>query len=92
MNPLANAVSKIVKEQQSIIGPLAISQANKVPGIKMTSPDDVQVTGNGKMVLEGLVNQYAKIFGQASIQVCKEAFQSVSSKIPPTDIPDILKN
>ena len=92
MNPVAQAVSKIVQEQQAIIGPLAIDQANKVAGLKVASVDDVQITGSGKVILENLVNQYSKIFGKASIQVCKEAFNSISTKIPDSDVPDILKN
>lgn len=86
------AVSRIIKEQQSIIGPIAIDQAKKVAGLEVSGVDDVKITGNKKTVLENLVNQYAKLFGRASIEVCKEAFSSVSDKISPTEVPDILKN
>ncbi len=92
MDPYATAISKIIKEQQAIIGPIALDQAKKITGLEVSGIDDVKITGNKKEVLGDLVNQYAKLFGKASIEVCKEAFSQVSDKIPITEIPDILKN
>lgn len=92
MDPVAQAVSKIIKEQQAIIGPVALDQAKKVKGITVTSVDDVKVTGEKKQTLESLVKQFERLFGKASVQVCKEAFEPFSSKIAQADIPDILKN
>lgn len=92
MDPVAQAASKIIKEQQAIIGPVALAQAKKVSGFAVTSADDVKVTGNKKQALEGLVKQFEKLFGKASIQVCKDAFAPFSEKIAVADIPDILKS
>lgn len=92
MDLVAQAISKIIKEQQAIIGPIALQQAKQVGGLQYISADEVQVTGNKKDILGNLVNQYAKLFGQASVEVCKEAFRDFSTKIPSADIPDILKN
>jgi hypothetical protein len=92
MDPVDQAVSRIIKEQQAIIGPIALEQAKKVSGLKVTSVDDVKVSGNKKEVLGNLVNQYSKLFGKASVAVCKGAMEPFMSKIPASDIPDILKN
>lgn len=92
MDPVAQAVSKIIKEQQTIIGPIALDQAKKVVGLQIGEVDDIKITGNKKEVLGNLVNQYAKLFGQASVEVCKEAFSSMADKIPASEVPDILKN
>jgi len=92
MDPVAQAASKIIKEQQAIIGPVALDQAKKVPGLTITSVDDIKITGNRKETLDKLVKQFEKLFGKASVQVCKEAFQFYADKIPATEIPDILKN
>lgn len=92
MDPCVEAVSRIIKEQQSIIGPIALDQAKKVAGLQVGGADDIKIVGNKKEVLNNLVDQYAKVFGRASVEVCKEAFSAVSDKIPSTDIPDILKN
>ena len=92
MDPFNQAISKIIKEQESIIGPVALDQARKVSGLTVDSADKVQVQGNKKEILEGLVNQYSKLFGKASIEVCKDSIKPFADKIPATDIPDILKN
>lgn len=92
MDPYVEAISRIIKEQQSIIGPIAIDQAKKVVGLEISGVDDIKLTGNKKEVLGNLVNQYSKLFGKASVEVCKEAFSSVSDKISPSEVPDILKN
>ena len=92
MDPYAQAISRIIKEQEAIIGPIALDQAKKVAGLEVGGVDDVKIIGNKKEVLGNLVNQYAKLFGRASVEVCKEAFSSISDKIPVTDVPDILKN
>lgn len=92
MDAYAQAVSRIIKEQQALIGPVALDQAKKVSGLEVSTVDDIKITGNKKEVLNNLVNQYAKLFGQASVEVCKEAFSPIADKIPTSDIPDILKN
>lgn len=92
MDPFAQAISTIIKEQQQIIGPVALDQAKKIAGLQVVSADDIKVTGNKKEVLGNLVNQYAKLFGRASVEICKEAFSPYVSKVPATEIPDILKN
>ncbi len=91
MDPYAQGISQIIKEQQAIIGPIALDQAKKVPGLEVNGTD-IKIAGNKKEVLTNLVNQYTKLFGQASVEVCKEAFSSFAEKIPPADVPDILKN
>lgn len=91
MDPYAQAISNIIKEQQAIIGPVALEQANKVSGLQVNG-SDIKVTGNKKEVLGNLVDQFAKLFGKASVAVCKEAFEPYQSKIPAIEIPDILKN
>ncbi len=92
MEPVAQAVQRIIKEQQTIIGPLALEQAKKVSGITIASLDDIKITGDHKTVLNNLVNQFSKIFGQASVQVCKDAFEAYEDKIPTGEVPEVLKS
>ncbi|MEX0616446.1 MAG: hypothetical protein WD231_01375 [Candidatus Woykebacteria bacterium] len=88
----AQLAARIIKEQQGIIGPLAMDQAKKVAGLAATSTDDVNIQGNGKEVLEHLVEQYEKFFGRASVEVCKEAIAPLINQIPSGELPDILKS
>lgn len=92
MDLYSQAASRIIKEQQSIIGPIALEMAKKVSGLHVAGADEIRLEGNGKQVLDDLVKQYAKLFGKTSIEVCKEAFAPLSDKIPSTEVPDVLKN
>lgn len=92
MNTFAEIAQNIIKEQQLIIGPIALEQAKKIAGLEITGETNIKITGSGKKVLEDLVNEYAKLFGQASVEVCKEAFSPFAGKIPESDVPDVLKS
>ena len=84
-------VKSIIAQQELIIGPVAIEEANKVRGLKV-SPDGKTVTiqGEGKDILEGLVKQYASLFGRVSVEVCKEAVMATSG-VQRESLPEILK-
>ena len=92
MDPIAQVISNIIKEQQAIIGPIALDQARKVSGLEVNGIDDIKIAGDKKEVLNNLVNQYSKLFGQASIEVCKEAVSPFIDKISQSELPPILQN
>lgn len=83
-------VEKIIREQETIIGPLAIDQAKKVSGITVdVSSHNVKLAGDEKNVLEQLVKQYANLFGQASVEVCKDAVKKLN--VPKEQLPSLLQ-
>lgn len=92
MDKYKQIIVNIIKEQQHIIGPIAITQANKVQGLHIDDSSNIQLEGDGKNIIQDLVERYSKLFGQASIQICKEAIEPLQGKIQPQDLPDILKN
>lgn len=92
MDIYAEIVDRIIKEQQSIIGPLALEQARKVEGLSVLDGSRVRVQGNGKEILEHLVSQYEKFFGKASIEVCKDALTPIKDKLASVDLPEVLKH
>ena len=89
MDIFAQMANKIIKEQQAIIGPVAFEQAKKVPGLKIDEKHEVAIEGNEKAVLEQLVEQYQHLFGQASVEVCKDAIRNL--QVPPDNLPALLK-
>lgn len=94
MNTLAQfpqIVLRIIKEQESVIGPLAWDEARKVSGLTVQSHDSVSLSGNEKDIINRLVAQYAHLFGKASNEVCKEAVQDLIAEMPPAEIPSSLK-
>jgi hypothetical protein len=91
MNTYEQVAAHIIKEQESIIGPLAFDQARKVNGIQIDLAGKIKITGNGKEILEHLVRQYSELFGSASVEVCKEAVREVNPAVSSDELPDILK-
>lgn len=87
-------IKSIIAQQELIIGPVAVEEANKVHGLTVSKDGkEITVSEDGKQVLENLVKQYASLFGRVSVEVCKEAIMaSVStSGIQRDTLPDILK-
>jgi thiamine phosphate synthase YjbQ (UPF0047 family) len=83
-------VNAVIKQQEYIIGPVAWNEARKVSGL-VINDHNASVSGDGKSVLEKLVNQYATLFGDASVEVCKEAIRHFMSDIKKDEIPQILQ-
>ena len=81
--------NKIIKEQEAVIGPLAWSEAGKVKGLKVTD-HSILIKGEGKVILESLVNQYSTLFGRASIEVCKDAVRTLVTNLDQAQLPKIL--
>lgn len=87
-------IKVIIEHQYTIIGPLAIEQANKVPGLKVSYTDNVNIqleNADPKEILNNLVEKYKELFGNTSVEVCKDAIKEAHYTIPPDDLPDILK-
>ena len=85
-------VEKIIEKQESIIGPIALEQASKVAGLKVNWPKhEVTLEGNQKDVVDQLVKQFQHLFGQASVEACKEAVKGMISQVPQDQVPYLLK-
>ena len=93
MNIFDKISIQIIKEQELIIGPIAWEEAKKVPGFKIIDQKNVQVSfeGDEKEIINKLVKQYARLFGKASDEVCKEAVKDLIKELPPDQIPSNLK-
>lgn len=92
MDIFAVLVEQIIKEQEMIIGPIALEQARKVPGLKVDwQQHKVSLEGNKTQILENLVDQYKDLFGQASIEVCKEAIGRYRNQFSPDQLPQTLR-
>ncbi len=92
MDIFAILAKKIIEEQETIIGPIALEQAGKVEGIKLNwQTHEVSLAGDKKNILQNLVKQYEGLFGQASVEVCKEAVSKFTTKIPQDQLPAVLQ-
>jgi hypothetical protein len=84
--------SQIIKEQQQIIGALAVEQATHVPGLRV-DPATYQcaIAGDGAAIVEELINHYRDFFGNAAVEVCKEAAARFLSRLPENSMPHSLR-
>ena len=91
MNPFDEMATKIVKEQELIIGPLAWQEASKVPGLRIEpSHASIAVSEGNGTTIDKLVGQYEHLFGRASREVCREAVASILKGLPAAQIPSSL--
>ena len=87
-----NLVLEIIQRQVHIIGPVAWDEAVKVQGITIDAQkNSISVTGDPKVVLEQLTAKYEELFGNASLQICKEATRKFISQVPQEQIPEALR-
>lgn len=85
-------VEKIIQEQEKIIGPVALEQAKKVPGLSVDWPKHIiTFSGNKKEIIEKLVGQYKSLFGPASVETCKDAVKGMLSDVPKDQVPALLQ-
>lgn len=85
-------VIRIIQEQELIIGPLAWMEAKKVSGINILNPNEIAFNNpDEKDVINKLVTQYEKLFGEASRQVCRTAVANLIADLSPEEIPSSLK-
>ncbi len=92
MDIFAQIAEKIIREQESIIGPVALEQARKVSGLIINwEKHEVKLEGDKKEIVEKLVKQYEYLFGQASVEVCKDAVKDIVSTIPQNQMPQFLQ-
>lgn len=83
---------KIIKEQESVIGPIALEQAQKVKGLKVDlKSHDISFEGDKTEIIENLIEQYKMLFGQASVEMCKDAVKGIIAQVPASQVPPLLK-
>jgi hypothetical protein len=90
-------VKKIIEEQSLIIGKnlawsraVTVSQIQSDAGEAVTPPtiniSNIQITGDPKEAIDKLIQSYAEIFGQTSVNVCLD----VLKKLPYSEIEPYL--
>ena len=92
MSTLDTIATKIIKEQELVIGPLAWSEAGKVQGLQIdrTHREIAMNNGDPKDVVNRLVAQYERLFGRASREVCRDAVAGMLADLPVAQIPSSL--
>lgn len=92
MDVYAKLAESIISRQEAIIGPVAIEQARSVSGLDIDWPHKkVAISGDKIKVIDNLVGQYKSLFGQTSVEVCKEAVGRLAQQLSPDQMPASLR-
>ena len=92
MDVFADMAVKIIEHQEKIIGPVAVEQAQSIAGLTLDwVKKEASFTGEPKQVLNELVSQYQYLFGQISVEVCKEAIRGVMGQVSHDQLPELLQ-
>ncbi|MES2971065.1 MAG: hypothetical protein V4702_01960 [Patescibacteria group bacterium] len=92
MDIYAQIITKIIEQQESIIGPVAIQQAQQITGIKVDWPNhQVVIQGDAKATINSLIEQYKTLFGQIAVEVSKDAVAKLTSQLSDAQLPESLK-
>lgn len=80
MDGYIEVIRSIIKSQMAIIGPMAVEEANKIEGLSIDNKlENISINfAHPEDSVRRLVAQYASLFGSISIEVSKEAINSVA--------------
>lgn len=81
--------TNIIEKQEVIVGPLAWIEAGKVNGLYIANKE-ITIKETPKKILGSLVKQYETLFGQASLEVCKDAVRNLLVDVEQEKIPEVL--
>jgi len=83
---------RIIKSQETIIGPVAVEQAQRVPHLKLDwASKKISIEGDAVKAINNLVEVYKELFGQISVEVSKEAASPLIGKLSTGELPEALK-
>lgn len=89
-------VQSIITHQREVLGPLAVEQVKGIAGIVVSADGKVKISlkkeSESKDLLTNLVKRYEKLFGQASIEVCRDAIKEAGVKISDEMLPEVLRS
>lgn len=92
MNQPEEIIISIIQKQKDIIGSKALEQAQKINGLSIDwEKQKVQITGDKAEIINKLVEQYKIYFGQASVEVCKDAAHEILATMSINNIPSSLQ-
>ncbi len=85
-------VVKIILAQEAIIGPVAVEQAQQVSGLDIDwVKRKISIIGDKAAAIDQLVKQYEGLFGQISVEVCRESAAALIRQLTPEQLPEALK-
>lgn len=92
MDVFSEIALKIIDRQRSIVGPVALEQAMQVSNMAVDwNNHKVSFFGDKAQAIDDLVKKYEQLFGQVSVEVCRDAAGRLVAQLPPEQQPATLK-
>jgi hypothetical protein len=92
MDVYAQIAEKIIEHQETIIGPVAVQQAEQVNGLSVDWLNrTVTISGDQRQVIQDLIEAYKVLFGQIAVEVSKEAVAHLSTSLTHDQLPALLQ-
>jgi hypothetical protein len=82
-----DVASAIINGQKAVMGPVAISLAQKVPGIVVDADGAATISGDGAGAIESLVKEYSSLTGQLGVRMCFQSARQALAANPDVRIP-----
>lgn len=86
-------LSRILKEQETILGSLAWQLAEKISGLRIINKESFEVTiiGDPMAVIDNFVYRCERVFGSFARDASKQAVAFLLAEMPIDDIPSRLR-
>ncbi|HEV8052887.1 MAG TPA: hypothetical protein VGP47_10365 [Parachlamydiaceae bacterium] len=94
MTKFDQIATKIIREQELVVGPIAWDQADMVNGLQIIDKNTGEVSLDeidAINVVDRLVKQYESLFGRASREFCKDAVSGLLAELSPSEVPSTLR-
>lgn len=92
MDIYTQIVESIIRHQETIIGPVAIEQAQHIPHLTLDwSKKDIRIDGDPVPVVDNLVKAYSQLFGKISVEVSRDAVAPLLRQLHPSRLPHTLE-
>jgi hypothetical protein len=92
MDVFSQIATKIIEQQELIIGPVAVQQAEHVEGLSVDwAKHEVQISGDKSTTIDQLVKQFEDLFGKVAVEASKEATSQLVPQIPEDKVPKSLR-
>lgn len=89
MSDYNDLVKGMVQQMETIIGPVAIRQANQISGLETNG--ETIIKGNPARIVKQLIEKYMVITGPVALTLAKKAARPILKKDPKLKVPDLLK-